>query len=123
MSGENPSGAFASLRIAVSGLRHLLVSERSSRIHLLAMLVVIVTGLATDLSWEDWRWIALAVSIVWLSEAFNTAIERLGDAVTDQPHPQIGVAKDLAATAGMFAVIAAAIISVSVFVPHWVGSP
>lgn len=122
MSGRNSSGGLASLRIALAGLRHLLVSERSSRIHLVAMLVVIVAGLAMDLSLEEWRWIALAVSIVWLSEAFNTAIERLGDAVTDQPDPQIGVAKDLAAAAVMFAVVAAAIICVSVFGPHLNGS-
>jgi diacylglycerol kinase len=64
----------------------------------------------------------LAVALVWLSEAFNTAIERLGDAVTDEPHPQIGLAKDVAAAAVMFAVIGAAAIGISVFGPHLIGS-
>ena len=123
MSSKGTSGGLASLRIALAGLRHLLVSERSSRIHLVATLAVIAAGLAVDLALSEWRWIVLAISIVWLSEAFNTAVERLGDAMTDQPHPEIGIAKDLAAAAVMFAVIAAAIICISVLAPHLDWSP
>ena len=123
MSSRGPSGGLASLRIALAGLRHLLVSERSSRIHLVATLAVIAAGLAVDLALAEWRWIVLAISIVWLSEAFNTAVERLGDALTDQPHPEIGIAKDLAAAAVMFAVVAAAIICISVLAPHLDWSP
>jgi diacylglycerol kinase (ATP) len=123
MSSKGTSGGLASLRIALAGLRHLLVSERSSRIHLVATLAVIAAGLAVDLALAEWRWIVLAISIVWLSEAFNTAVERLGDALTDQPHPEIGIAKDLAAAAVMFAVIAAAIICISVLAPHLDWSP
>jgi len=123
MSSKGTSGGLASLRIALAGLRHLLVSERSSRIHLVATLAVIAAGLAVDLALAEWRWIVLAISIVWLSEAFNTAVERLGDAMTDQPHPEIGIAKDLAAAAVMFAVIAAAIICISVLAPHLDWSP
>lgn len=123
MSSKGTSGGLASLRIALAGLRHLLVSERSSRIHLVATLAVIAAGRAVDLALAEWRWIVLAISIVWLSEAFNTAVERLGDAMTDQPHPEIGIAKDLAAAAVMFAVIAAAIICISVLAPHLDWSP
>ena len=116
------SERFSSFRFALAGFRYLLASEHNSRIHLATTALVIVGGLAVHLALDEWRWIILAISMVWLSEAFNTAIERLGDAVTGDPHPQIGVAKDVAAAAVMFAVIGAAAIGVSVFGPHLIGS-
>jgi len=117
-----PSERFSSFRFALAGLRYLLVSEPNSRIHLAITILVVAAGLFFRLALNEWRWIILAVALVWLSEAFNTAIERLGDAVTDEPHPQIGLAKDVAAAAVMFAVIGAAAIGISVFGPHLIGS-
>ena len=81
-------------------------------------MVVLATSISLGLSAEEWRWVILAITIVWLAEAFNTAIERLADAVTIEPNENIGYAKDVAAGAVLSAAIAAAVIGLTVFVPR-----
>ena len=60
----------------------------------------------------------LAIALVWVAEAFNTAIEQLGDAVTTEREPRIGFAKDIAAGAVLVCAIAAAVIGVLTLWPY-----
>ena len=66
----------------------------------------------------EWLWIILAIGIVWYSEAVNTAIERLADAVTLDQNPNIKVAKDCAAAGVLIAALVAALIGLIIFVPR-----
>ena len=116
---------FQSFRFALLGLRYLLLSEHNARLHLLATVVVVLLGAVLGVSLNEWRWLLLAVALVWVAEALNTALERLGDAVTTEHDPNIGHAKDVAATAVMLASLAAALIGLTVFGPHiaaWLAS-
>jgi diacylglycerol kinase len=70
------------------------------------------------LSSDEWRWIILAIALVWLAEALNTAIERLADAITLEPNENIGYAKDVAAGAVLAAAIISAVIGLTIFLPH-----
>jgi diacylglycerol kinase (ATP) len=74
------------------------------------------------LSSDEWRWIILAIALVWLAEALNTAIERLADAVTLEPNENIGYAKDVAAGAVLAAAIISAVIGLTIFIPHLISS-
>ena len=112
------SDRLRSVRFALSGLRTLLIQEHNARIHFAATLVVVAAGFALGFSREEWVWTMIAAALVWLAEAFNTAVERLGDAVTTEHHPQIGLAKDMAAAGVLVASICAALIGVMIFVPH-----
>jgi diacylglycerol kinase (ATP) len=56
--------------------------------------------------------------MVWVAEAFNSALERLGDAINHQPDPNVGLAKDIAAAAVLFSLVGASLICVLVFWPH-----
>ncbi len=49
-----------------------------------------------------------AVLFVWLAELLNSALEALADAVTLEPHPLIGRAKDLGSAAVLLALVVAA---------------
>lgn len=100
------------------GLVFLLASQANARIHLAATLAVVALGLVFDVDTHDWRWIGLAIALVWVAEAFNTALEALADAVHPAPHPGIGRAKDVAAGAVLVAAIAATVIGASIFVPR-----
>ena len=62
----------------------------------------------------------MAIALVWLAEALNTAIERLADAITLEPNENIGYAKDVAAGAVLAAAIISAVIGLTIFVPHLV---
>jgi diacylglycerol kinase (ATP) len=81
-------------------------------------MLVLAASIYFRLSSDEWRWIILAIALVWLAEALNTAIERLADAVTLEPNENIGYAKDVAAGAVLAAAIVSAVIGLTIFVPH-----
>ena len=100
------------------GLATLLASEANARIHLVATIAAIALGAWLGLDAAEWCWIALAIAMVWVTEALNSALEALADAVHPTRDPRIGRAKDLAAGAVLVAAIAAAVIGALLFVPR-----
>jgi len=103
---------------AGAGLLFLLKSEPHARVHLLATTLVIVGAIALDVTRQDWLWLILAITLVWVFEAMNTAIEHLCDIVSPQHSQSVKQAKDLAAGAVLIAAIAAVIIGITVFYPY-----
>ena len=79
---------------------------------------MLAAAIVFRLSSDEWRWIILAIALVWVAEAFNTAIERLADAVTVEPNANIGYAKDVAAGAVLVAAAVSAVIGLTIFIPH-----
>jgi diacylglycerol kinase (ATP) len=73
-----------------------------------------------DFTAGEWRWVILGFAIIWIAEALNTAVERLGDAVAPARNKAVGLAKDIAASAVFIAIMAASLIGVSLFLPHLV---
>jgi diacylglycerol kinase len=55
---------------------------------------------------------------VWSAEALNTAIERLSDAVSVEMNERLKFAKDTAAWGVLVAILASALIVLTVFVPR-----
>jgi len=111
-----------SLRYALAGLRTLLLTQHNAWIHAVATVLVVVAGLVLGLSAAEWCWLVLAMTLVWMAEALNTALEFLADAVTQDFHPLILQAKDVAAAAVLIAAIGALVIGLLVFGPHlWQG--
>ena len=67
---------------------------------------------------EEWRWLILAIALVWSAEALNTAIERLSDAVSVEMNERLKFAKDTAAWGVFVAIIGSALIVLTLFVPR-----
>ncbi len=111
-------GRMQSFRHAFNGWRFLVRNEPNMRIHL--ALASCVFGLAIWLRIDavDWRWLMMAVAMVLAAEALNTAVEQACNAVSRSYNPAIKAAKDVAAGAVLIAAIAAALIGMSVFLPH-----
>lgn len=107
-----------SFAYALQGLVQLLRTQPNARTHLLATLLVCGAGVYFGLSRAEWLWITVAITLVWISEAFNTALEQLADVLHPEQHPGIGRAKDMAAAAVLIAAVGAAVIGMLVFVPH-----
>ncbi len=61
---------------------------------------------------------SLAIGLVWATETFNTALERLVDLCSPQYDKVAGQAKDLAAGAVLLAAVAAAIVGLIIFLPR-----
>lgn len=114
---RNPSRA-ASIRNALRGGRDLIAGEINFRFHLVAAAGVAGAGALLRVTRDDWRWLVLAITLVLLAEALNTGIERACDAVTTRPHPMVRMAKDIASTAVLIAVLAAILIGALTFAPY-----
>ena len=84
----------------------------------MATVVVVGCGFLFEVSRVDWLALVLAIALVWVAEAINTAIEFLTDLASPEYHPLAGKAKDVAAGAVLLAAIAAIAIAVIVFAPY-----
>ena len=99
-------------------MRHFAATEHNGWIHASATLLVLCSSIYFRLAADEWRWIILAIALVWLAEAFNTAIERLADAITLEPNEDIGYAKDVSAGAVLAAAVIATVIGMTIFLPR-----
>ena len=106
-----------SFRYAFRGVINLFRFENNARIHLSAAAAVLVAGSYFQLSTTEWALIVTQIALVWATEAFNTALEKLADAVSADYHPLIKAAKDLAAGAVLIVAISAAIVGILIFLP------
>jgi diacylglycerol kinase (ATP) len=105
---------------AIRGVRMMLAFQANARIHALATMIVVALGFALGI--QRWEWCAIvgAIGLVWTAEGLNTALEALTDLVSPGEHPLAGRAKDVAAGAVLCAAIAAAVIGLLVFLPHFI---
>jgi diacylglycerol kinase (ATP) len=107
-----------SFSFAFAGVGELLRNEHNAWIHAISTTGAVMAGIVLNISWDDWRWLILAIALVWISEAFNTALERLCDVVSTERHDGIRVAKDVAAGAVLMSAVFAAVIGLMTFSPY-----
>jgi diacylglycerol kinase len=101
---------------AFAGIVTMLREEPHAKIHALATVIVITLGIALHVTCNDWLWLTVAITMVWVAEAFNASIERLADRITVEQDLLIGHAKDMASAAVLLASVGAAVIGSVVFV-------
>jgi diacylglycerol kinase (ATP) len=107
-----------SFRFAWRGLVGVARSQHNAWIHASATVVTVAAGLWFGLERVEWALLVVTIAAVWTAEAFNTAIEALGNAVSPEHHPIVAVAKDAAAGAVLIAAVGAFVIGVLVFGPR-----
>ena len=103
---------------ALDGLRLMLRTQHNAWLHLAASAAVVAAGLIVGLSGEAWTALILAIVIVWVAEALNTAFELLCDVASPDFHPIVKAAKDVAAGAVLLSAMGAAIVGTIVFLPR-----
>lgn len=101
------------------GIRYCFRTQRNFRIHLLALLVVVILGSIVKLSAIEWLFIIGCSMLVLALEMVNTAIEYLCDTITRDIHPAIKTIKDIAAAAVLIAVIGSIVSGVIIFFPKF----
>ncbi len=108
-----------SFRCAFHGILVVVRTQPNALIHLMATVGVVALGLYEALSPTEWCVIVLAIGLVWVAEALNTAIEYLGDEISSEKREGIGFAKDVGAAAVLLAAICSVVVGLLVFVPHF----
>lgn len=107
-----------SFRFAFQGWQHLIQTQRNAWIHGLATVCAIGLGILLPLNRSEWGLMVVAITLVWMAEAINTAIEAVVDLVAPDFEELAKVAKDCGAGAVLIAAISAAILGFLIFLPH-----
>lgn len=102
---------------AFNGLGVLFKEEHNSRIHLLAAILVIGFGFYFHISSLEWISIIVVITLVFVTEIFNSTIERIADFIQPEKDDKIKKIKDLSAAAVLLSAILAVIIACIVFIP------
>lgn len=108
---------FRSFGYAFCGIKTLLHDEHNSRIHLFAMVCVVIAGALLGLSSLEWCVVAICCGAVLMAEAMNSAIEAIADLVSPEFHPLIKKAKDVGAAGVLMMAIGAAVAGLIIFLP------
>ena len=103
----NPNKFIKSVPHALRGIMSLIKNDNNFRIHLLAVIVVIILGFWIEFSEGEWLVVILTMGGVLALEAVNTAIETIIDLVSPEYHILAKKAKDVAAGAVLLFVFAA----------------
>lgn len=111
------SSRLKSFSFAFAGIKDFWLSEPNAKLHLLAAIVAITAGFTLHISLTEWLFIALAITLVFASEMFNTALEKLCDKVSPDMHPLIKTVKDLAAGGVLVTALFAALTGMIIFLP------
>lgn len=117
-NGKGLSKRLKSFGFAWKGILTMFKSEPNSKIHLGASVIVISTAWFLDISKYEWLWLMFAISLVFIAELINTAVEHLVDLVQPGYNEIAGKVKDLMAGAVLVAALFSLIVGMLIFLPY-----
>ena len=93
--------------------------DRSFRVHFSFAAAVIVCAallqITGNFSLIEWCLLLVCITVVLAAEVFNSALEAMAKAITDERDPRIGAALDLGSAAVLIASIGAAVVGTIIF--------
>lgn len=108
------SGLLKSFSCAVAGIAHALKTQRNMRIHAVAAAVVLAVSLYLRLGTRDFLLVLFSITLVFVAELLNTAIEAAVNLAASVEHPLARAAKDVAAGAVLVAAVNAVAVGYAV---------
>jgi len=106
-----------SFRAAFAGWWHVIRTQRNAWIHAAVSVLVILLALWLRINRIEWAIILLAITLVWIAEFLNTALEAVVDLASPQNHPLAKVGKDVGAAAVMIAAASSVLVGLLVMGP------
>lgn len=110
-------GRIKSFRFAWEGIASFFLQEHNAWLHFMATVAVFTLSALVGVTKNELLALVFAIGFVWVSEMFNTCIERVMDFVSEQRNPDIKFIKDLAAGAVLIAAITAVAVGAIIFIP------
>ena len=100
--------AFRGVKVGVRG-------QSSFFVHLFFAAAVIVAGVMLQVTQSEWCLLVLSMATVLAAEMFNTVLESMARAITEETHPDLGDALDIGSAAVLLAAIGAVVVGLIVF--------
>lgn len=107
----------SSFGFAINGIIALFRTEHNAWIHGGLTIAALFLSFLLKISKTEFIVLLLAITLVWMAEIINTAIEKSMDFISTEKHPQIGLVKDLSAAAVLISAVAAFVIGTIIFLP------
>lgn len=108
-------GVTEKFNVAFEGIFETIRTERHMKFHCFCTIIIFILSLFLDIGKYEALAIILSVSLIWIAELFNTAIESCVDMITEKYHPLAKRAKDIAAGAVLVAALNALFVGYIVF--------
>lgn len=90
---------------ACNGIKVAFQTQQNMRVHGFIALLAIGLSYGLGLHALEWAILFLAIGLIVALEMLNTALEVTLDFISREQHPQIGIAKDVAAGAVLWAAL------------------
>jgi diacylglycerol kinase (ATP) len=108
-------GFRASLKISLQGIMYLFLYHRNMRIIFLMGIGIFILGLFFKLKGIELVALSITITIVFMAEIFNTAIELMMDILKDEYRTRIKIIKDIAAAVVLLASLNAVAVGYALF--------
>jgi len=109
-------GFRSSVKVALKGILYLFLYHRNMRIIFILGIVAFLLGLYFKLKGIELVALCVTITLVFMAEIFNTAIELMMDMLTDQYHTRIKLIKDIAAAVVVLVCLNAAVVGYILFI-------
>jgi diacylglycerol kinase (ATP) len=111
------SARLKSIGHALEGIKSALQREPNLRLHLIATVVTGLLLFVIHVTKVELILLLIVIGLVWAAELFNTAIEKVMDAVSIQRDPAVKFIKDVAAAAVLITAVMALITGSIILLP------
>lgn len=106
-----------SFKYAFAGWLYVLRTQQNTWIHAFISVAVIIAGFWLRISRYDWIAILIAMTMVWVAEFLNTAMEAIVDLAVEEQHPLAKAGKDVGAAAVLITALTAVLIGILILGP------
>lgn len=108
---------FESMQFALAGLLFLFRRQHSFRLLIVVTTSSLILALVAGVRLPAIMLMMVAISTVWVTEIFNTALEAVINMVSSEYHPMAQVGKDVAAAASLVTTFMSGTITLLTIVP------
>ncbi len=107
----------SSLSYALAGWLYMLRRQKNTRIQAIVSIVVMILALWLRISAQGFATLILAITMVWMAEFINAAVEAVVNLAAQELHPMAKVGKDVASAAVLLGVVASVLIGLLILGP------
>lgn len=114
------TGFFQSMRLAANGIAYLFFYHRNMRIMFMLGVAAFLWGVYLKFSGLELIALCITITLVFMAEIFNTAIEMMIDMTTRKYHVLIKLVKDIAAAVSLIACLNAIAVCYALFIRRFI---